>query len=669
VYLRTCHQTWFRSACATMMMMKDEGEQTSGLDIMPPSGSSCSSSADSTDSCTADENDSSDAALRSILSFRPRYLYIAVFFWISVTGGRFLAPFLEHEAVNPHDIVAAAHRNDNNNPRRTIIRSSSSSSSSSSTGMTAETIGLCLAMQVAISTATGSLAGSWADSREERYPGKGRAQVMALGISLASVCFLLHGIRYIILLFLPLRPNDDAASGSATTSTSSTVAAFFSSPAYHFGLRMIIAFFSAFVFPVLDGMTISFLHSHPHLAVEDYGKERLWGAISWAITNMVLAILIDWSGGSFVCFYPLSTVAAFSVLLTLYFFVKAQHGYGHQRMLQKSKTDIQIQDCSDHGDAEAVRGEYNEEATSGCRNYHEPSLQTKLSTAMLLCRLLCGAGYGAAFFLCLCILSSGQAVVDSLIFLYFESLGSSFAMMGVTVVLTVLFEIPIFHIAPTLLKRCGSGALLLLAATCYMIRVLGYSVIPPGHIVYVLLLEPMHGVTYACSQAASVDMAARCTILAKAAAASPSSSSKSELDATGQGLVSAVRGVGSLFGLSVGGWAMDKLGPRLMYRCSAGLVLAGTAVFAVASYFCSPMKNNNSITAQPLPQEDPDNSNDKQDAMGSYLYRSSDSSTETAMTSFSDSFTADADDDEGLEFKQWETKKGNCNNRLNIRVK
>jgi MFS family permease len=573
---------------------------------------------------------SADSALQSVLNFRPRYLYIAVFFWISVTGGRFLAPFLEHEAVKNHD------------PRRT--------SSINATGMTAETIGLCLAMQVAISTATGSLAGSWADSREERCPGKGRAQVMALGISMASICFLLHGIRFIFVL--PSRPDDDTAgSATATTSSSSLLVDFYSSPAYHFGLRMIIAFFSAFVFPVLDGMTISFLQNHPHLAVEDYGKERLWGAISWAITNMVLAVLIDWNDGSFVCFYPLSIVAAFSVILTLYLFVQARLEYGKQRTLQKSRSGIIIQDCSDHRYDDAELRSHNE-TTRGSKNDHELSLQTKLSTVMLLCRLLCGTVYGASFFLFLSILSSGQAVVDSLIFLYFESLGSSFRMMGVTVVLTVLFEIPIFHIAPTLLKRCGSGALLLLAATCYMIRVLGYSVIPQGHIVYVLLLEPMHGVTYACSQAASVDMAARCTRLAKVAS---SASSKSELDATGQGLVSTVRGVGSLFGLSAGGWAMDKLGPRLMYRSSAGLVSIGTVVFAVASYFCSPMNNTN-MRAQPLPQNDPDaGDNEEQDTMGSYLHKFSDISGETAMSSFSE-FGTDVDDD-GLEFTQCEAKK------------
>jgi MFS family permease len=645
------HQNHHQNAepmCATTMVKKEEGEASSSGAAAAPSGTYSSADDSSNDitasSTVAIEHADDDAALQSALTFRPRYLYIAVFFWISVTGGRFLAPFLEHEAVN-HDTDVDSNDYYSSN-------GSSTSTHSTKTGMTAETIGLCLAMQVAISTATGSLGGSWADSREERYPGKGRAQVMALGISMASVCFLLHGIRY-ILPRPPRHPDDDTTSGStATTTTTIRLVDFFSSPAYHFGLRMIIAFFSAFVFPVLDGMTISFLQNHPHLVVEDYGKERLWGAISWAIANITLAVLLDYSGGSFACFYPLSIVAAFSVLLTLFFFVNGQVEYGQQRILRKRRSDIDNQDCSDHGDQVLQRCN---EITAGAKNEGESIIQTKLSTVMLLCRLLCGTVYGATFFLCLSILSSGQAVVGSLIFLFFESLGSSYSMMGVTVLLTVLFEIPIFHIAPTLLKRCGSGALLLLATTCYMIRVLGYSAIPQGHIFYVLFFEPMHGVTYACSQAASVDMAARCTRLAKASSSS-SLTSESELDATGQGLVSAVRGVGSLVGLSLGGWAMDRLGPRLMYRCSAGFVFVGTVIFAVGSYFCSPASrsyssNNNHTRAQPLPQEDPDAvDNNEHDTR----YKFSDSFSETAMTSSSDSGAADVDD--GLEFTQWETK-------------
>ena len=90
--------------------------------------------------------------------------------------------------------------------------------------------------------------------------------------------------------------------------------------------------------------------------------------------------------------------------------------------------------------------------------------------------------------------------MDNLVFIFFEYLGSSYTIMGMTVLLTVSFEIPIFQVAPSLLERFGSGTLLLVASACYIVRAVGYSCIPKGHILYVLGLEPLHGVTYACSQ-------------------------------------------------------------------------------------------------------------------------------------------------------------------------
>ena len=36
---------------------------------------------------------------------------------------------------------------------------------------------------------------------------------------------------------------------------------------------------SVLTIPVLDGVTIQFLQDHPNLTKEDYGKERLYGAV------------------------------------------------------------------------------------------------------------------------------------------------------------------------------------------------------------------------------------------------------------------------------------------------------------------------------------------------------------------------------------------------------
>jgi MFS_1 like family len=63
---------------------------------------------------------------------------------------------------------------------------------------------------------------------------------------------------------------------------------------------------------------------------------------------------------------------------------------------------------------------------------------------------MCSSCYGCAFlFLYLCI-SAGQAIVDNLIFLYFETMGASYLLMGYTIVITIGLELSVSYIAPSM---------------------------------------------------------------------------------------------------------------------------------------------------------------------------------------------------------------------------
>ena len=180
--------------------------------------------------------------------------------------------------------------------------------------------------------------------------------------------------------------------------------------------------------------------------------------------------------------------------------------------------------------------------------------------------------------LCFFLLSAGLAVVNSLIFLYMEALESSYTLMGTTVLFSVGFQIPVFQIAPTLLERSDSGGLLLVACLSCAIRVLGYASIPKEYVVFVLALEPLQGVCYACSQTSAVDIAAEF--------------SPPGWEATGQALISLIRGLGSFFGLLYGGWAAQHLGGRQMYVLISYMVLFGAICFGVAYWFQSPLQTS-----------------------------------------------------------------------------
>jgi Na+/melibiose symporter-like transporter len=313
----------------------------------------------------------------------------------------------------------------------------------------------------------------------------------------------------------------------------------------------------AIIFPVADGMCLSFLEKQPGCSPDDYGKERLFGAYTWAITNIILAPCLDYFG--FKVVYPLAIVSTLILLISVY-------GYSQERVhqlpekqhrIQKRQSDIILEDTSAELDQQSEPSQ-------------KPKEEERISSWTLF-RLLATTFYGVAFLFAVLTLSSGQAVVESLVFLFFELLGSSYTFMGLTIVFTVAFEIPIFHIAPKLLQRFGAAALLLMAAFCYIVRVIGYSLIPEGSIGYVLFFEPLHGVTYACSVTSTVSFVSQFM--------------PDGYEASGQGIIYVVRGSGSILGLFLGGWAEDVLGPRVVYRIFAIIVFVGSATFGIALAF------------------------------------------------------------------------------------
>lgn len=438
-------------------------------------------------------------------NIRPRYLYLAVFSWIAVTSGRFLAPFLEHTA-----------------------------------GLDSTRIGALLALQQAVSVPCGSLAGIWADQLERTNPGRGRALVLAIGVVVGCILLMVHSF----------------------SSLYQSITLFRSFPWFVL-LRTMCAISSSMIFPVLDGMCLEYVDRHS--TKDDYGKERLYGALSWAVANLAMGPFLDKFG--FVVLYPFSIIATSITVLCIW--VYSNECAKANRQLRKRQSNV-INDDSDGLEDTVVS---SPRATTQDSSFITP--------ANILCRTMLGSVSGAAFLLAFFTLASGQAVVDNLIFLFFEALGSSYTVMGVTVVLTVAFEIPIFHAAPDILQRFGPALLLVFAAVCYITRVIGYTFIPAGHASYVLWLEPLHGITYACSATASVAFVSQLTPTGH--------------EATGQGLLSLFRGAGAVLGLWLGGWMIDAYGPRTMYRSSASLVLAGILAFGLVQLFFGPPRGDRVI--------------------------------------------------------------------------
>lgn len=119
--------------------------------------------------------------------------------------------------------------------------------------------------------------------------------------------------------------------------------------------------------------------------------------------------------------------------------------------------------------------------------------------------------------------------------------------------------------------------LLLAAGFAYVVRVIGYTVAP--HMSVVLLLETLHGISYAGGKAGSVEYIAQ--IAPKG------------FEATGQGLLIFVNYTGIVAGLFVGGHIQEAFGPVLMFYVMAIIVGLGTLVLLIAEICLGAPKRDN----------------------------------------------------------------------------
>jgi Na+/melibiose symporter-like transporter len=456
---------------------------------------------------------------------RPRLLYTTVFVWISITGGRFLASFLEQEA-----------------------------------SLSPAAIGSLLAIQDATSILASSFAGVFADRMERRYPKRGRRWVLGMGSCMGSVCFGLHGCNR---LFPSIN--------------------FFATLPWYILLRILFSVSTCLVFPVVDGMCLDFLKRYA--TPEEYGKERLFGAISWAVTHLMMGPILD-RYHDFGIFYALGMAAAVAMLITIHVY-EGGTPHDNPHSFKRRTSDLVLPNDDELPNEDGAIPNVTTKATA-------TTTTNKRNLQFLSFFAIFGSScFSITFLIARVTLASGQAVVDKMVFLFFEYLGSSFTLMSLTVVLTVIFEIPIFHVAPAILERIGASGMLLLASFSYITRVIGYTLVPSGKTPLVLFFEPLHGVTYACSQSAGVDFASKLI-------------PEPGMEASSQGFLQFFVGAGSAVGLLFGGFMEENFGPKTMYRVSSLVVLIGSLIFV------GPMIQNQStnkeqserIRHHALPQEE-----------------------------------------------------------------
>jgi len=159
------------------------------------------------------------------------------------------------------------------------------------------------------------------------------------------------------------------------------------------------------------------------------------------------------------------------------------------------------------------------------------------------------------------LIGTGMALVDTFLFVYLQNeLHASTQLCGLTVGMTVLLELPIFHKSEFLLRIVGHDLLFAISMLAYIVRAFGYTSLTPTTVHWVLLLEVLHGITFACMWIASIDFSAT--------VAPP------EWSTTVQTILSASFGsFGCVVGSIVGGRVMQAYSADILYRGMGWIML------------------------------------------------------------------------------------------------
>ena len=277
------------------------------------------------------------------------------------------------------------------------------------------------------------------------------------------------------------------------------------------GAVILYAFCNAPIIPLVDHAVLLMLGERK----ADYGKQRLWGAVGWGLSATLFGALIEQTG--------LSWAFAGSLLFLGGCFFAAQK--------------LTVQSVA-----------LGQPFWQGLRFF-----ATRWPwIVFLLTVFLNGVAAG---------------VGNNFLFLYLDQLHATKTLMGLSLLVATISEVPIFFFGDRLLQRWGARGLLLFALGANVVRMFSYALMPVAWLV--LPIHLLHGLTFSAMWMASVSYANR--------AAPPG------MGATAQGLLSGISmSLAGATGALLGGLFYETVGPAAMFGWSGVCVLLGLLFFAVA---------------------------------------------------------------------------------------
>ena len=217
--------------------------------------------------------------------------------------------------------------------------------------------------------------------------------------------------------------------------------------------------------PLTDHFTLEVLGNKRQ---GDYGKQRVWGTVGWGLASFAVGLGSQVGLKNSICapdfslyFYLFGGFTALSVVFAIG--IAVGHKSDHNRIKEQ-----------------------------------ETSFWFRL-------RLLLKNPRVVLFLLAAWLIGMLMSVIENFLFWFIEDLGGGQTIMGLSVLVMSVGEIPAFILSGHLISRIGYMATLCLTFICYAVRFVAYSFITIPWTV--LPVELLHGVTYALRSAAIVSYA------------------------------------------------------------------------------------------------------------------------------------------------------------------
>ena len=279
-----------------------------------------------------------------------------------------------------------------------------------------------------------------------------------------------------------------------------------------FVLNSLVSIISTGIGPISDSLVLAALEDKSR-----YGSVRLWGALSHGVGNLVVGIFIQLFG-SFHPMFALSFGTLLPALFTVY------------RNLPPYASDV------------------------------KPATDISVSSVVAL---LTHSQSIKIFFINSVVVGGALALVESLLFVAMvrSMEGSTPILAGLSVFISVLFEIPIFKIAPALINKYGTKTMLIVANVAWILRASGYATFTSAWVV--LVLEVFHGVTFGLFYSAGVHICVK--------------QCPPGMDSTMQSLLDMTSHVGAALGTIVGGYLFEWIGTSATFLVFIAMTASATA--------------------------------------------------------------------------------------------